>query len=158
MQRVETVKWSGPWSSLGILVHAEDGDHETVRPMMQSMYSWLSGGYVVVMYFLQWWHRKFWLFKLNLTLKVKVNRPPKTIAILTKVFYTFGPNLVILVWKGRELSCGQASDWYTDTRTHRRRQRQYPKAKTGLGWKWSIDKIAPFQQMYPKQKLMYLVL
>ena len=30
--------------------------------------------------------------------------PPKTIGILTKVFYTCGPNLVILAWTGDELS------------------------------------------------------
>ena len=47
--------------------------------------------------------------KLNLTLEVKVNHP-KTIGILTKVFYTYGPNLVILAWTGDELSRGQASD------------------------------------------------
>ena len=50
-QHVETVKQSGQWNSLGIWAHAEDEDHETVRPMKQSRYSWLSGGYVVVMYF-----------------------------------------------------------------------------------------------------------
>ena len=56
---------------------------------------------------------------------------PKTIGILTKVFYIYGPNLVILA----ELSPGQAKGWRTrtDTHTDRRRQRQYPKAKTGLG-------------------------
>ena len=51
------------------------------------------------------------------------------------VFYTYGPNLVILAWKDDELSRGQAEGWRTrtDTHTDRRRQRQYPKAKTGLG-------------------------
>ena len=44
-----------------------------------------------------------------------------------------GPNLVILAWMGPELSREQASDWHTDWQTHRRRQRQYPRAKTGLG-------------------------
>ena len=37
----------------------------------------------------------------------------------TKVFCISGPNLVILAWLGDELSCGQASDWYTHTQTHR---------------------------------------
>ena len=46
--------------------------------------------------------------------------PPKTIGILTKVFYTFGPNLAILAWTGPELSRGQASDWRTDWHTHTR--------------------------------------
>ena len=43
--------------------------------------------------------------------------PPKTIGILTKVFYTYGPNLVILAWTGDELSRGQASDYRTHGRT-----------------------------------------
>ena len=61
----------------------------------------------------------------------------KTIGILTKIFYTYGPNLVILAWTGNELLCGPT--WWrtdgrlTDGRTDRRMQRQYPKAKTGLG-------------------------
>ena len=58
--------------------------------------------------------------------------PPKAIGILTKVFYTYGPNLVILAWTGDELSGGQARDWRTDTHTDRHRQRRYPEAKTGL--------------------------
>ena len=62
----------------------------------------------------------------------------KTIGILTKVVYISGPNLVILAETGDELSRGQARDWRTDGHTHRqtdlrRKQRQYPKAKTGLG-------------------------
>ena len=67
--------------------------------------------------------------------------PLKAIGILTKVFYTYCPNLVILAWTGVELSRRQASayrthrrtDGRTDTQTDRRRQRQYLKAKTGLG-------------------------
>ena len=59
--------------------------------------------------------------------------PLKTIEILTKVFYTYGPNLMILAWAGDELSRGQASDYRTDGHTDRLKQRQYPKAKTGLG-------------------------
>ena len=39
--------------------------------------------------------------------------PPKTIGILTKVFYTYGPNLVILAWTGDELSRRQTW-WRTD--------------------------------------------
>ena len=61
-----------------------------------------------------------------LTLKVKFDlegqghSPPKTIGILTKVFYTYGPNLVILAWTGDELSHGQTwwrTDWRTDGQT-----------------------------------------
>ena len=52
--------------------------------------------------------------------------PPKTIGILTKVFYINGPNLVTLAETGHELSHGQAKGWrtHTDTHTDRRRQRQ----------------------------------
>ena len=39
--------------------------------------------------------------------------PPKTIGILTKVFYTDGLNLVILAWTGDELSHEQTW-WRTD--------------------------------------------
>ena len=69
--------------------------------------------------------------------KQKKKQKKKTIGILTKVFYTYGSNLVILAWTGDELSRGQASDYRThgrtDGHTDRCRQRQYPKAKTGLG-------------------------
>ena len=51
VQSVETVKQSGSRNSLGIKVHAKDGDHETVRPVKHYRYSWLSRGYMVVMYF-----------------------------------------------------------------------------------------------------------
>ena len=43
--------------------------------------------------------------------------PPKTIGTLTKVFYIYGSNLVILASMGLELSRGQASDWHTDGQT-----------------------------------------
>ena len=38
---------------------------------------------------------------------------PKFIGILTQVFCTFGPNLVVLAWTGDELSCRQAQNWVT---------------------------------------------
>ena len=74
-------------------------------------------------------------FEVKFDLEGQGQSPPKTIQILTKVFYTYGPNLVILDWMGDELSRGQAGGWctHTDTHTDRPRQRQYPKAKTGLG-------------------------
>ena len=72
-------------------------------------------------------------FEGKFVLEGKRQSPPKTIGILTNVFYTCVLNLVILAWTGLELSRGQASDWHTDWQTHRCRQRQYPKAKTGLG-------------------------
>ena len=46
----------------------------------------------------------------------------KTIGILTKVFYIYGPNLVILAERGDELSRGQARDWRTDGHTDRQTQ------------------------------------
>ena len=46
--------------------------------------------------------------KLNLTCQAQSN--PKTIGILTKVFCTSGPNLVVLAWTGDELSHGQAQN------------------------------------------------
>ena len=42
----------------------------------------------------------------------------KTIGTLTKLFYTFDPNLVTLTWSSGLLR-GQASDWHTDWHTHR---------------------------------------
>ena len=56
----------------------------------------------------------------------------KTIGTLTKVFCIFWPNWVILDWTGPELLHRMT---HTDRHTHtqRRRKRQYPKAKTGLG-------------------------
>ena len=59
--------------------------------------------------------------------------PPNTIGILTNVFYTYGPNLVIQM-KGWWVMA-QTSKWLIHTHWHidRRREWQYPKAKTGLG-------------------------
>ena len=41
---------------------------------------------------------------------------------LNKVFYIYGPNLVILAETGHELSRRQACDWRTDGHTHRQMQ------------------------------------
>ena len=52
----------------------------------------------------------------SLIFKVKFDREgqgqssPKTIGILAKMFYTSGPNLVILAWMGEKLWCGQAQN------------------------------------------------
>ena len=62
--------------------------------------------------------------KFNLTLKSKLNCPTKTTGILTKVFYTSDPNLVILGWMGDDLLHEQARDCFTHTHTHWRTQRQ----------------------------------
>ena len=45
-----------------------------------------------------------WGFTLNLTTKAKINQPI-TNRILTKVFCSSDPNLVILAWMGHKLSC-----------------------------------------------------
>ena len=57
-------------------------------------------------------------FEGKFDLKGKGQSPPKTIGTLTKVFYIYDSNLVILAWTGLELSCGQASDWHTDGQTN----------------------------------------
>ena len=67
-------------------------------------------------------------FEVEFDLEGQGQSPHKTTRILTKVFYTYGPNLVILSWRGDELSHGQ-TQWRTDGR----RQQQYPEANTGLG-------------------------
>ena len=55
-------------------------------------------------------------------------------AILTKVFYIYGPNLVILTETGHELSRGQFKIWRTHTQTDAGNDNtRRPKAKTGLG-------------------------
>ena len=56
-------------------------------------------------------------FEVKFDLEGQGQSPPKTIGILTKVFNTYGPNLVILAWKGDELLRGQASDYRTQGRT-----------------------------------------
>ena len=61
-------------------------------------------------------------FEVKFDLEGQGQSPRKTIGILTKVFYTYGPNLVILAWTGDELSRGQASDYRTDGRTPRQTQ------------------------------------
>ena len=57
-------------------------------------------------------------FEVKFDLEGQGQSPPKTIGILTKVFYIYGPNLVILADTGHELSRGQARDWRTDGHTH----------------------------------------
>ena len=61
-------------------------------------------------------------FEVKFDLEGQGQSPPKTIGILTKVFYIYGPNLVILAETGHELSRGQARDWRTDGHTHRQTQ------------------------------------
>ena len=58
-------------------------------------------------------------FEVKFYLEGQGQSPPKTVGILTRVFYTYSPNLVILAWTGDELSRGQASGYRTHRRTHR---------------------------------------
>ena len=58
-------------------------------------------------------------FEVKFDLEGQGQSTPKTIGILTKVFYTYmtyGPNLVILAWTCYELSHGQTW-WRTDRQT-----------------------------------------
>ena len=52
-------------------------------------------------------------FEVKFDLEGQGQLPPKTIGIWTKVFYAYGPNLVILAWTGDELSCRQAQNGAT---------------------------------------------
>ena len=71
-------------------------------------------------------------FEVKVDLEGKGQSTPKTIGILTKVFYTYGPNLVIFE-RVMSYHADKLGDGRTGGRTDWRRQRQYPKAKTGLG-------------------------
>ena len=57
-------------------------------------------------------------FEVKFDLEGQGQSPPKTIGILTKVFYTYGLNLVILPWTGDELLRGQTNDYRTHVRTN----------------------------------------
>ena len=58
-------------------------------------------------------------FEVKFDLEGQGQSPLKTIGTLTKVFYTYGPDLVILARTGDELSRGQACGYRTHRRTHR---------------------------------------
>ena len=49
-------------------------------------------------------------FKIENEIEDRDQSIPKLIGILTQVFCTFVPNLVILAWTGDELSCRQAQN------------------------------------------------
>ena len=59
----------------------------------------------------------------------------KTIGILTKVFYTCDPSLVILTWMGDELSRGQARAYRTHGHTHKQMQATIPGGQNWTGVK-----------------------
>ena len=95
--------------------------------------SWIDG---------EWWHGQaqnmvIFYFSVKFDLEVQGQLPHKTIGILSKVFCSSGPNLVILAWTGDKLSRGQASDYRTHRRTHRQTQattipegQNWPRVKT----------------------------
>ena len=77
-------------------------------------------------------------FEVQFDLEGQGQSPRKTIGILTKVFYTYGPNLVILAWTGDELSRGQTW-WRTDGLTDGQTQattipkgQYWPRVKTQI--------------------------
>ena len=76
----------------------------------------------------------------NFDFKVKFDlegqgQSPSKIRILTKVFYTYGRNLVILAWTGDELSRGQTW-WRTDGRTNGRTDGQTQATTISWGQNW----------------------
>ena len=93
----------------------------------------------------EWWHGQarnmvIFYFEGEFDLEVQGQLPPKTIGILTKVFCSSGPNLVILAWMGDKLLHGQTSDHRTHRHTHRQTQattipegQNWPRVKTQIG-------------------------
>ena len=74
---------------------------------------------------LNWWWvisrtsskwEKFWI-EVKFDLEGQGQSPPKTKGILTKVFYTYDPNLMILVWTGVVARTNLVTDGRTDGRT-----------------------------------------
>ena len=63
-------------------------------------------------------------FEVKCDLEGQDQSSPKTIGILIRVFYTYGPNLVNLAWTDDELSRRQASDYRIHGRTDGRTDTQ----------------------------------
>ena len=90
--------------------------------------SWIGG---------EWWQGQaqnmvFFYIRVKFDLEVQGQLAPKTIGILTKVFCSCGPNLVILPWTCDKLLRGQASDY----RTHRHTDRQTQPTTIPEGQNW----------------------
>ena len=75
-------------------------------------------------------------FEVKFDLEGQGQSLPKTIGILTKVFHTYGPNLVILAWTGEELLLEQAIAYRTHGRTDTDRQTQATTIPEGQNWPW----------------------
>ena len=71
-------------------------------------------------------------FEVKFDLEGQGQSLPKTLGILTKVFYIYHPNLVILAERGDELSRRQARDWRRDGHTDR--QTQATRIPEGQNW------------------------
>ena len=82
-------------------------------------------------------------FEVKFDLEGQCQSPPKTTFILTKVFYTYGPNLVILAWTGDELSRGQTW-WRTDAGNDNTRGQYWP--FENFWWNWNENKIMFFRE------------
>ena len=85
-------------------------------------------------------------FEVKFDLEGQGQSLPKTIGILTKVFYIYGPNLVILAERGDELSRGQARDWRTDGHTHTQTDAgkdntRRPKLASGKNWRSFVSSV-----------------
>ena len=83
-------------------------------------------------------------FGVKIDLKVQGRLLHKTLGMVTKLFCTSDPNLVILTWTGHELSRGQASDWHTQTYIQRyTNTHTHTQATTiPLSPNWSLIKIS----------------
>ena len=114
VQRVETLKQSGLWSSLGITLQnnriltklfCTSGPNLVILAWTDDELSHQknSSSHLGKIWFWSW----IWL-------DGQERLPLKTIGTLTKVFCAFGPNLVILVWTGCELSRGRGCNWHMD--------------------------------------------
>ena len=83
-------------------------------------------------------------FEVKFDLEGQDQSTPKTIGILKKVFYTYGPNLVILAWTDNELSRGQTwwrMDGLTDGLMDGRTDRQTQATTIPEGHNWPRVKI-----------------
>ena len=92
-------------------------------------------------------------FEVKFDLEGQAQSPPKTIGILTKVFYTYGLNLVILAWTGDALSRGQASAYRTHRRTDGHTDRQTQATTIPEGQNWPRVKTLPqecFVTLFPE--------
>ena len=85
-------------------------------------------------------------FEVKFDLEGQGQSPPKTKGTLTKVFYTYGPHLVILAGMGDELLRGQACGY----RTHRQTDggndnTRRPKLASGknVSYIWNIYYLRP---------------